>query len=615
MSCLSYAQILDDTTKLLYGPHTTKYVTEEEIFNNSGKSYHIDTSLNDFHNYEFLYKDRLVYQNLGNFGTPTQNLYYTAPLSIGKSLGFNSFDIYANDPSKVKYYDTRSPFSTIRYTQGSSGQQYGKGEFARNIRPNWNFGFEISRLTANKIIGARAQRERLADHTLFLAFTRFFTKDSTYQILANYSFFDHKNFETGGVRRDSATETNETFFNGREENVNLYASRSLEKRSIFHLYQQLSLPRSQALQLFHVFDFRFQRNRFTSDLRLDSIFYPGKDNLLPSYYNAESTNDRTDYQLLENKVGIKGKAADLFYTGYFRRKDFTYTQFYPFDSLRRFNENFIGGGLRYDVFKETSINANAEYLVTGNYLLPGIKDYLLKAEFVSKYLTGGYYRVNHSPTLVQMKYYGNNLSWNHLDTFRFNNTTSDNLYARGNLQWKVFSISPGINFTNIRQYIYFDTLAFPAQEENPISVFSFDLMFKFKWRSLNLENYFKYTNVSDPDLIQVPEIYNHSRVYIENKIFKNALLIQLGADFFWRSTYYANKYMPITQQFYLNNDFPVNSYLIADVFLNAQIKKVNVFIKFSHINQGLPNAGYFSTPYYPGLPRTFQFGLRWHFFD
>ena len=54
---------------------------------------------------------------------------------------------------------------------------------------------------------------------------------------------------------------------------------------------------------------------------------------------------------------------------------------------------------------------------------------------------------------------------------------------------------------------------------------------------------------------------------------------------------------------------------IADVFLTADIRTVSLFLKMAYINQGLDGNGYFTTPYYTGLPRRFQFGLRWQFFD
>lgn len=610
----SFSQIVDDSTKLIYGPRTTRYVTEQDVMFNSGNVYEVDTALSDIHNVYSLYQGKQIYQNLGNLGTPISPVYYIPPSSIGKNFGFNSFDAYAFNSAKIKYYDTRSPFTSIKYLQGGSGQQLGDAEFSRNIRPNWNFGFEIKRLTSNKLFGAVTPRERLADHTSFLFFTRFITGDSAYQVMANYTFLDHKNFETGGVLRQPG-ESLDDLFDYREEKAHLYNSRSMEKRSVYHLYHQLSLVPKELIQLFHVFDFYNQSNRFKTTT--DRLFYPDRNYVPSDYYSETEYTDRTDFSSFENKAGLKGLVGNFYYRVYYRRKDFSYKQNFPGDSTRRFNENFAGGDLSYRIFEKVSLNASGEYLVSGNYLSKGGRDYMAKAELISNYVTGGYYRINHSPTLLQLKYNGNNFIWNNMDSdsSEFATTLSDNVYANGNLKWKSLTFNPGVNFSTVKNYTYFDTIALPKQESSSIQVMSLDAMVKLNWNWINIENFIKYTTVSNPGIIKVPEIYNHLRVYYQGRIFNKALLAQIGVDLFWKSDYFANHYMPITQQFYLNNYFLVENYLLADFFINVQLKRTNGFLRFSHVNQGLAGEGYFNTPYYPSLPRNFEFGIKWNFFD
>jgi hypothetical protein len=166
-----------------------------------------------------------------------------------------------------------------------------------------------------------------------------------------------------------------------------------------------------------------------------------------------------------------------------------------------------------------------------------------------------------------------------------------------------------LNFSIIKNYIYFDTLAVPRQDDSTIRYASADLFFRIKISRFRLENFTRYAYALR--IINVPEIFNHSRIYLESWLFKKALLAQIGFDLFYRSRYYANAYMPITQQFYLNNNFPVESFLTGDIFLNVKVKSVIGFVKMSNVNQ----ANYFITPWYPGMPRNFEFGIRWMFFD
>jgi hypothetical protein len=161
-------------------------------------------------------------------------------------------------------------------------------------------------------------------------------------------------------------------------------------------------------------------------------------------------------------------------------------------------------------------------------------------------------------------------------------------------------------------------MAKPAQTSKPIQIIYGNVFMKYRLRSFFIENIFRYTNVSGSGAayIRMPEFYNHTRIYHGNKIFKKNLQVQVGFDIFYKSSYFANNYLPINQQFYLNNSFLIPSYWVSDFFIDFQVKKVNFFLKVSNATLGLfPRPGYFTTPYYPGMKRSFEFGIRWMFFD
>ncbi|MEM9895381.1 MAG: putative porin, partial [Bacteroidota bacterium] len=90
--------------------------------------------------------------------------------------------------------------------------------------------------------------------------------------------------------------------------------------------------------------------------------------------------------------------------------------------------------------------------------------------------------------------------------------------------------------------------------------------------------------------------------------------IEVGINAHARSRYFANAYAPEIQQFYLQNDLPIEAYYMADLFFNMKLDKFFMGIKFTHIDQPSDD-GYFATPFYPGQPRTFDLIFRWLFFD
>ena len=80
-------------------------------------------------------------------------------------------------------------------------------------------------------------------------------------------------------------------------------------------------------------------------------------------------------------------------------------------------------------------------------------------------------------------------------------------------------------------------------------------------------------------------------------------------------SYFAYDYDPITQQFFLQNDFEVEGYLLADLFADLRIGRWNFFFKLVNVGDQILDDGYFITPYYRGQQRTFDFGISWVFFD
>jgi hypothetical protein len=83
----------------------------------------------------------------------------------------------------------------------------------------------------------------------------------------------------------------------------------------------------------------------------------------------------------------------------------------------------------------------------------------------------------------------------------------------------------------------------------------------------------------------------------------------------YKSAYAPYRYMPAIGQYHLQDGFTANAYLVADAFANVRINRVRLFVKFAHVNQDLPDPGYFVAPYFTGQPRTLAFGASWQLFD
>ena len=132
----------------------------------------------------------------------------------------------------------------------------------------------------------------------------------------------------------------------------------------------------------------------------------------------------------------------------------------------------------------------------------------------------------------------------------------------------------------------------------------------------HLENQVYYTTVAGDGASQVriPEVFYNGRFFWRGNWFDDLVPFEVGVDTHARSAYFANAYAPELQQFYLQDEYQLESFYKADLFINMRLDKFFLSLKWTHIDE--PNdGGYFASPYYPGQPRALDVNIRWMFFD
>jgi hypothetical protein len=117
------------------------------------------------------------------------------------------------------------------------------------------------------------------------------------------------------------------------------------------------------------------------------------------------------------------------------------------------------------------------------------------------------------------------------------------------------------------------------------------------------------------DALHLPEIMLNSSLYYQMSLFKNALLAQVGLDASYNSAYYADAYMPALHSFYLQKEKKIGDYCYGDVFINFQVKRANLFVKYQHFNSWFGDYRYYASPHYPMPDAGFRFGVSWRFYD
>lgn len=619
--------VLDDSTKQIYGPRTTRYFLETAVFNNRKTLYPIDTNLVGFHQYEWVKRTGHRLTDLGNLGTATRPTYYEPPQRIGAQIGFNAFDPYAFTPESIRYYDTKSPFSNIYYVQGGRGQNVLNFDFSRNVNPRLNLGLDLQRITAEKQYGLpanlRTQSQRnQSDSWAFALHGSYRSKNERYTLLSHVRLLEQNVVELGGLLLGKPADA-DSIFRFRLDNAlaRTPTARTRERRNNLHTYQQYVL--ANGFQVYHIFDVEGRYNRFRDPNftggSSDSTGYP-----LPQTdaFIRDTLATETSYRLFENRFGIKGFFKGFNYRLHLRRRDYQrlnqFSQVLPSlvdslfsttnmrlngsDYLRR-SETFLGLWLNYYFADSTRIWAEGEYLLG--------RDYLLRGEYEGRWLRAGASSILSSPTLVQERFVSPLLSWDN----RFGLVSSQSAWGRATFRLGRFTLEPNASYNLLKNYIFYNTQGVPEQTGVPISIFRAGTGLSFKAGVFSTVSEVQLATTSEPDFVRIPKILANSRLAFD-VLFKKKLYIQTGLELHYRSGYLADAYLPLTGQFYLQNGFRVPGFLLADAFADLRINRVRLFFKAANLTQVLTQRGYFPTPYYPGVPFVpFGFGVNWLLFD
>jgi hypothetical protein len=600
---LSRSKVIDDSTKQVYGPNTTRFFYEDNIFFNDFKSQTLDTLIRDFHLYNFVQKLNYEYQDLGNIATAMAPIFYMPPSQIGVTSGWNGFNPYW-DSEKVKYYDTKSPYSNLSLVLGGKGRSITDVDYTRNIKPNWNFGFNFRGLFMDKQILRSRRGDRNAVSYYYDAFTTYHTQDSAYWLFANFQRMRHTHLENGGVEVPDSFAIADFFDEFASPNLADPESRDL--RTNIHFFHQYRIV--NGIEVYHKFDKYRQFFEFDDDQR-DEPFYDTL--ILPTY--------ALDWQLfktLRNEVGLKGKIGAVFYNGYWAARnysiDYKWLDEDDFELRTRGTEYYAGGNARVDIGKQITLAGEADFLLSTNYKI--------KASLTSPWLQASVARYQYKPSYIQQLYLGTHDMW----VNNFSNVESTQLFGLATFTNSWLSVSGGGTVTSIDNYIYFKEdknrkqTVLPTQSSKSFFIQSPEARFKIiAWKKLGLNGRARFTNVSEnPDsAIQVPEWFLHGQIAFKDSWFNDNFDFQIGVEAHWQSAYYANGYDVPTQQFYTQRSFRTTSFPVVDAFLNWKMKRGRMFFKYNNIVQAFTKTGYFPTPFYPGQANIFDFGFDWMFFD
>ena len=132
---------------------------------------------------------------------------------------------------------------------------------------------------------------------------------------------------------------------------------------------------------------------------------------------------------------------------------------------------------------------------------------------------------------------------------------------------------------------------------------------------------------SDERVIPLPLASAYASYFIDFTVVRNIMRMQVGVSGYYHTKYYAPGYNPALMQFHNQDRLTadaqgnprarqIGDYPYLDAFVSAKWKRMRVYAKFQHVNQGLfGTADYFTVQHYPLNQQMFKLGFSWNFYD
>lgn len=498
----------------------------------------------------------LPYAHQGNYGLPFHSYQYRKA-SLGVQEVAPASSPYFWNPRNIHYYQTNRAFTEAQYLIGAEEETYLKLLHTQNFGKSLNIAFNYHRANSEGFYS-----RQLATNALFNTSLNFRSKDSAYTVLAHFSYNNVENFENAGLFVPDTFDANEV--NPDLISTKLRRAESIAKNHSYYLRQKYDLSRPlgikiNSIALEHEFHYQKTYRRYSDNSNPANSFYKN------FYYNDKETYDSTYARDYYNTVGLSF-FSDLI-SFHFKSRDL------------HFFQNFL---IQEDLYTHYIIARSSKRMGNFNYSIDfqkGLSGYYIKGMVISSKFNYSFKNKDllclnilfdrYRPDLFLNKYRANHIRYD-TNFVGVRNLNPELSYLSRKLK---ANIRIGLNQS--KNYIYFDTTAQPIQYTNellnPYVEFSNKMRFLSK---LNLHNAILYQQFSNDTIMPLPSLISSHSIFYENIFFKNAMLLQIGFDFYWISEYEGYAYFPESNRFHLNNrDKKLGNTYQVDFFVNARINR------------------------------------------
>lgn len=595
---------------------STKIYTFNANFEQQGINFlkPIDTLITNIEKFDPPTRPAKYFATLGNPGLATQNILFSPTIKSGYTFGISSFDHYLFHNDSLRYYWVGKPFTHIFYIMGSKKQQNLRIEHSQNVSSWFNLGLNFRYVNSPGFY-----KNQKTDDKNFALKTRFQTHNYRYVVLANYIHNKVKVQENGGIRYDSVFENNSKPDRQGMLTYLTTANNQLKENSFF-LKQYFKISKRHRFQLSDstkssTFLDKISLGNISHSIRLSKMSYIYQQNISDNngFYSLtrdsiNATYDSTYIHQIENQLSWTNSdnAKNQLLTFNFALR-YLYVE-NTVDSVKTIYNQIIPNGMM-----DISLSDRLNLKVYGDLVLGSTfgGDFNLKAELSIKTKYGKLSYSLHNAN-QEVGHFYQSYSSNHFD---WNNTFKKQYFLINRFVYSFQSFSASANIFAIENFVFMNAQGVPEQFDKNLQVLHFQIRNLFKAGNFILDARLNYQKASTYTAIRIPEFVGDASVYYTNDLFKQAAILQSGFDFLYNTSYFAYAYMPATRSFYIQDQKEIGNYLYANAFVNLQIKRARLFLKYYNLGFLFGDYWYYSVPSYPMQDGGFRFGVSWMFYD
>jgi len=609
------------------------------------KPFEPDTSFN-YHFYDYpIYRKDVNATWLGVGGSPAQSYNFFERRYREDVEFYKTSEVWSYNPSTFLQYNTKTPHTELAYFGTLlAGEQKESDNLhiftTQNITPELNISFLYETHGGNGIL----ENEKTSNKTTGVGINYVGKK-----YLMNAGVINNKinRNENGGVQ-DNYFVRDTSGIDTREFPVNLKSASTQTKKTTFYLDQQYRIA----------FDFLSRKD--TTQVETDSLATPsftrdvtsafiGHSTEITSYsriyqdkttgnlsafyndvfnFNPDESRDSMGVKKLDNKVFIRLQpwAQDAIVSklnigvGNLIRTYFDSTSLRP--TSHKESDIYTYAGI------EGKFRNNLDWNAKGHLNLIGdnIGDFDLEGNLDLRFYP--FRRAKNSPlnvnahfetSLKEPNYYQKRINTNH---FSWDNDFSkiSTTKIEGKISIPRWKFDASVGYALLSNNIYYDTKGIIRQNDQAMNVLSAYVHKDFVlFNHIHLDNRILAQSSSNQDVLPLPKLALNLRYYVQMNISKGAMIMQLGANAFYNTQWYAQSYNPVLGVFHNQTERLYENGPYIDLFANMQWKRACLFIKYQNFMNGWPmkKKDYFSADHYivttDGMTGL-KIGIFWPFY-